>query len=210
MARGHWPCVAQILDKMDLQPGQACLDVGCGSGYAVRAMAEAVGSSGRADGVDASSGMISRAQVDPGQSNIRFQVAPAEQLPFIDAMFDRLLSVEALYYMTQPLAALREWYRVLKPGGSVWVMMDYYRENPASAVWGELLGVPTHFLSESEYQGLFRQAGFAEVRTERLMDPTPVDVESFRPGWGYETPDDVRRFREEIGSLLVVGVKPIE
>jgi ubiquinone/menaquinone biosynthesis C-methylase UbiE len=211
MARGHWPMVAQILTRMALKPGLRCLDVGCGNGYAVRAMAERVGLDGLAVGVDVSPEMIRRALDFPDTPpNARFQPAPADRLPFEDESFDRLLSVEVLYYLPDPLAALKEWSRVLKPGGSLWVMSDFYQENPYSACWDDLIDLPMQYLPEARYRELLEKAGFTAVFSDRLFNPTPLNLDEitgFKPGWGYETINDVRRFRTEIGSLLVSGKK---
>ena len=208
MAEGHWPRVAQILDKMALTPGQQVLDVGCGNGYAVRAMAEAVAPEGVATGVDLSEGMLQQARVQTLRKNVRFEQAPAHALPFEVNSFDTVLSVEVLYYTPDPAATVAEWARVLRPGGTLWVMVDYYREHPNSECWAENVGMALPWLSEAEYRDLFTQAGLVDVRSERLMDPTPVDAEAFTPGWGYDTPEDMVRFRTEIGSLLICGRKP--
>jgi SAM-dependent methyltransferase len=211
MARGHWPVVAQILTRMALKSGMRCLDVGCGNGYAVRAMAERVGPEGLAVGVDVSPEMIRSAEGRAeNPSNVRFQLSSADRLPFEDEAFDRLLSVEVLYYLPDPVAALKEWNRVLKPGGSLWIMSDFYLENPYSACWDDLIDLPMHYLSEARYRELLEKAGLTAVFSDRVLNPMPLDLDDiarFKPGWGYETINDVRRFRTEIGSLLVSGKK---
>lgn len=211
MARGHWPMVAQILTRMQLQPGMRVLDVGCGNGYAVRAMAERIGLQGEAVGVDVSPVMIAQAQEDVrNPANVQFQVSAADALPFADECFDRVLSVEAIYYLPDPQQALKEWVRVLKPGGSLWVMADFYRENPYSASWADLIDLPMRYYGERQYREMLEKAGLTAVSSERLLNPMPLDLDfitSFQPGWGYETVDDVRRFRTEVGSLLVCGKK---
>src|SRR6476659_9041446 len=81
MARGHWPMVCQIIDRMALKPGLQCLDVGCGNGYAVRAMAEKIAPDGLATGVDVSPQMIEEAGRHPDNpANSRFEVSAADQL----------------------------------------------------------------------------------------------------------------------------------
>ncbi len=209
MARGHWPLVSQILDRMALGPGLSCLDVGCGNGYAVRAMAARVGEAGQARGVDVSPAMIARAIAETNPPQISYRVAPADVLPYDDGVFDRLLSVEAIYYLPDPRAALAEWVRVLKPGGSLWVMLDFYQENPYSRCWAELIDLPMHYLPEARYRELLQAVGLTGVFSDRLLHPEPVDAATFRPGWGYETAADVIDFRTRIGSLLVGGVKPL-
>ncbi len=208
MAEGHWPRVSQILEKMRIGSGMRCVDIGCGNGYAVRAMANRVGPEGLVVGVDLSPEMVQRARVLTTEANTEFHQAPAHQLPLEDHRFDRVLSVEVLYYTPDPLETLREWRRILKPGGSLWIMVDFYREHTHSECWGELVGIPMQYLSEADYQRLFEEAGFQGVRTERILDARPVDESQFKPGWGYETVEDVRRFRTEIGSLLVTGHQP--
>lgn len=211
LAREHWPMTSQIIERMELQPGMRCLDVGCGNGYAVRAMSTRVAPDGHATGVDMSANMLSCAGKHPDNpSNADFQVSMAESLPFEENALDRLLSVEAIYYMPEPLTALKEWRRVLKPGGSVWVMVDYYRENPFCQCWGDLLGIPMKFYAQAEYEALLREAGFRDVISDRLFNTAPLtDAEKaeFKPGWGFDSLEDVIDFRTRKGSLLLSGKK---
>jgi ubiquinone/menaquinone biosynthesis C-methylase UbiE len=216
MAKGHWPMVSQIIDRMGLKSGMQCLDVGCGNGYAVRAMAQKITPNGVATGVDVSPQMIEEAKKHPSNltpnnsTKVRFEVSAADALPFEADSLDRLLSVEAIYYMPNPKAALKEWYRVLQPGGSVWIMVDYYRENPYCRTWGELIEIPMQLYSERQYRELLEQAGFTAVFSDRLYNPAPLDeayIANFKPGWGYNTLDDVRDFRTKVGSLLLSGKK---
>src|SRR5688572_21455049 len=98
MAEGHWPAVSQILAKMDLGGGLTCVDVGCGNGYAVRALAERMGHSGSVLGLDVSPHMIQQAEAhEDNPSNVRYEVASADELPMESDSVDRLLSVETLY-----------------------------------------------------------------------------------------------------------------
>ncbi len=211
MAKGHWPMVTQIIDRMGLQPGMTCLDVGCGNGYAVRAMVQRVSPGGRAEGVDVSPAMIDQATRHPDNPpQVRFAVSAADALPFEADHWDRVLSVEALYYLPDPLAALKEWHRVLRPGGSVWVMVDYFAENPYCHIWNELIDLPMHLYSARDYRTLFERAGFTAVTSARLFNPAPLDSEyiaQFKPGWGYNQIEDVVDFRTRIGSLLLCGKK---
>lgn len=211
MARGHWPMVCQIVERMALFPGLTCLDVGCGNGYAVRAMAHQVAPTGYAYGVDVAPRMIEQARQHPQSlENTQFQVSQAECLPFGSEQMDRLLSVEAIYYMPDPLMALREFYRVARIGATVWLMMDFYLENPYSHCWADLVEIPMHLYAEQEYRALLLQAGFHSVQANRLLNPLPLTPEeraNFKPGWGYERWQDVVDFRTRVGSLLVWGQK---
>jgi SAM-dependent methyltransferase len=211
MAEGHWPMVSQILDKMNLEEALSAVDVGCGNGYAVRAMATRMPAKARVLGFDGAAKMIETAQDSPDNpANASFQVASADALPLEADSVERLLSVETLYYCTNPLATLKEWHRVLCSGGSIWLMVDYYAENPYSHTWPELVDVPMKLYSEKEYRQLLEKAGFTAVVSERLHLEGPLSAaeqKRFEPGWGYRGIDDVQRFRHDIGSLLVCGKK---
>jgi ubiquinone/menaquinone biosynthesis C-methylase UbiE len=188
-----------------------CLDVGCGNGYAVRAMAQRVSPGGKAVGVDVAPRMVEQARIHPENSaNVEYVASAAEILPFEAESFDRLLSVEAIYYMPDPLAAIKEWYRVLKPAGSVWIMVDYFKENPYCHTWGDLIEIPMQLYTERKYRELLELAGFTAVYSKRLFNTAPLDAEykaNFKPGWGYNNLDDVTDFRTRIGSLLLSGKK---
>src|SRR5256885_16544818 len=76
-----------------------------------------------------------------------------------------------------PAAGVKDIFRVLSDGGSVWILINYYRDNPHCHQWGPLLAVPTHLLSSEEWGGLFRDAGFTNVahrseeHTSELQSP---------------------------------------
>jgi ubiquinone/menaquinone biosynthesis C-methylase UbiE len=112
--------------------------------------------------------------------------------------------------MSNPLAALKEWYRVLRPSGSVWIMVDFFRENPYCHTWSKLIDLPMQLYSMREYRELLERAGFTAVTSTQLFNTAPLDEEykaNFKPGWGYERLEDVVDFRTRVGSLLLTGKK---
>ena len=104
------------LDRLVPKPtaGSRLLDVGCGTGHHLaryRRMGYEVA------GVDGSEEMLSHARdANPGVPLHRSDV---QTLPFPDAAFDVVLSIEVLRYLPEPMQALREMARVLRPGGVV-------------------------------------------------------------------------------------------
>jgi SAM-dependent methyltransferase len=106
-----------------LRPGMRLLDIGSGPGSVTIGLAEAV-APGEAIGIDASSEAVESARrraEEQGCTNVRFEVVDAYALPFDDASFDAVFSHAVMQHLADPLAALREARRVLKPGGVIGV-----------------------------------------------------------------------------------------
>jgi SAM-dependent methyltransferase len=205
MEQDHLPIVLPVLDRMRLAPEDNVLDVGCGAGWLARLIAEQV-PEGRVVGVDLADEMIRRARRNNAHlENAMFVIGEAGAIPWDANFFTNAISVEAAYYWPDPCAALHEIHRVLREGGSAWLLINYYRENIHAHQWDKILNVPAHLLSAAEWAGLFAQAGFSGVRQERLPDPTPAP-EKYEGRW-FRDAAQLRAFRQE-GALLVWGTKP--
>jgi len=100
------------------------LDVGCGTGDDVRAMAVKVGPSGRAVGIDISETMIAEAKSRAKNegANIEFYAGSVLKLPFNDNTFNASRCERTFQHLTQPMEALREMIRVTQPAGRVGVL----------------------------------------------------------------------------------------
>lgn len=202
MERGHRPVGEQAIERMQIPTEATVLDVGCGSGWAARLIAQ-LAREGRVVGIDVSDEMVRLAREESvNHPNVEFQVASAEQLPFKDAEFSYAFSMESLYYYTDIGQALREIRRVLKPGGVFVAVVDLYEENTPSHQWIEMLKVPVQLLSAAEYCSRFEQAGFISVRHERLLDPTPVP--EIYNGTTFKTREDFVLYRQH-GSLMLTA-----
>ena len=204
MERGHRPMGEQAIDLMRVPETARVLDVGCGSGWATRLLAEKA-KRGQVVGIDISDEMI-RVARDASRDflTVEFQVASAEQLPFADADFTHSFSMESLYYYNDVSQALKEIHRVLAPGGLFVTVVDLYQENAASHQWIEKLQVPVHLLSIPEYRSLFAAAGFVDVVDQRILDPAPVVAEY--TGTSFRSHQDYLEYRAA-GSLMLSGRK---
>jgi SAM-dependent methyltransferase len=97
------------------------LDCGCGPGTITLGIARRVSPS-EVVGVDFGQSQIDRATAaafDQRVANVRFQVADCYSLPFRDSTFDRIFIHALMEHLADPLRALREMYRVMKPGGII-------------------------------------------------------------------------------------------
>lgn len=202
MEKGHRPLGEQAIELMAIPPEARVLDLGCGSGWASRLMAEKA-RAGWVVGIDIADEMITVARETSAQfPNIEFRVASAESLPFEDGEFTAAFSMESLYYYADVLLALKEIKRVLVPGGLFVTVVDLYEENLPSHQWIEQLKVPVQLLSIPEYRSLFEDAGFINLRDQRLYDPTPVP-ENYSGG-SFKTREDYILYKKT-GSLMLSG-----
>jgi len=204
MERDHLPIVEPMLEMMGLRRDESILEAGCGTGWLCRLLARKL-PQGRVVGIDVSDEMIRRArEASAGFENLTFATGGVDSIPAEAEAFTRAVSVESAYYWPQPGRGLQQISGVLRPGGSAWVLINYYRDNPYCHQWGKVFTIPTHLLAAKEWGALFTQAGLTNVKHCRIPDPTPTP-DSYAGRW-FRNAEELRRFREE-GALLVYGTK---
>jgi len=102
-----------------LRPGMQLLDVGCGPGAITLGLAQTV-APGEVVGVDIQASQVDRARALAAErriTNARFEVADINRLPFPDGSFDAVFAHTVLMHLREPVRALEEMRRVLRPGG---------------------------------------------------------------------------------------------
>lgn len=118
--------------------GQRVLDVACGTGALTFAVADRVLPGGAAFGLDANPEMLAVARRKHGA--IQWYEGRAESLPFDDASFDAVVSQFGLMFFDDRIAALREMWRMLRPGGRLAVAVcDAIEHSPGYASFAALL-----------------------------------------------------------------------
>ena len=160
-----------------LGPGMSLLDCGCGPGSITMGLAQAV-YPGQVVGTDLEESQLKLAQQHSDQqgiANVRFQVGDVYELTFPDSSFDRVFAGSVLSYLTEPLRALGEMRRVLRPGGVigvrnidfdgclVWPWDQVLLQSYALFQRVSTLNGGNHRIGKS-LRGLLQQAGF--VRCE--------------------------------------------
>ena len=157
-------------------PGQRLLDVGCGTGDDVQALAEQVGPGGEVVGVDQDAALLeeARRRADSAPLPVRFVQGDASALPFEDASFDGSRSERVFQHLTDPLHALREMKRVTCAGGRVVVLDVDWDTLAVHSRHPDVTRKVVHFACDRQTRGqvgrelraLFKQAGFEEVQCE--------------------------------------------
>jgi ubiquinone/menaquinone biosynthesis C-methylase UbiE len=191
---------------LDARPGARILDVGCGIGDDVRAMAELVGSTGQVVGVDVREEMIAEAR---GRSvgldlPVEFLVGSLYQLDFADDAFDGCRADRVYQHLDRPQDALAEMTRVTRSGGRI-VVFDVDWETlaidmPDRIVTRKILnwGCDMHgsgWVGRSLLR-LFRTAGLQDI----VVEPITAILTDFA------TADSLFGFREDADAAQAAGV----
>ena len=210
MENHHLDITEKTLRLMDLRPGERVLDLGCGSGWATRLRARMVGEGpegfGQVVGVDVSDEMIRHArETSKDFENVLYVWGSAQQIPWEENYFDKVLSVESFYYYDDQDRALNELFRVMAPRGRLFILINLYKDNVYSLQWVDKLKVPVHVRSAAEYIELLKKHAFENVEARRIPDdtPTPEDYKTK----SFKSLDDLKAFKRE-GALLLMASKP--
>ena len=167
---GKDPTNRMTVEAAELSPTDVVVDVGCGSGEAIREAAERV-VRGSAIGVDPTPAMIRVAREQtrdhPAAARIRFLEGPAEKLPLEPGDATVVLAINSVHHWESPEIGLREVLRVLAPGGRFFIG----DEESETGGWSHAEGQ----LSDAGYlRRLVAGSGFEVVRTSRYVEAETV------------------------------------
>lgn len=170
--------VPRVLELAKPEPGEKVLDVACGTGVLTRAAAKAVGQKGSVIGLDLSPDMLNlaRNQSDGQFPAIEWQEGNAQDLPFENQAFDIVFCELGFMFFPDRTIALKEIWRVLKPGGRLGIMVWGGLEHCPGQVailqaWTKLVSPeqnanldPMHSMGDPTIlQSLLDMAGFKEI-----------------------------------------------
>jgi ubiquinone/menaquinone biosynthesis C-methylase UbiE len=174
------PIADGLVDALAPRPGEIALDVGCGKGAATFLLAERVAPQGRVLGLDASTGMLERARllgVQRGVAGIEWMLGDAAAPGLPPASVDVVASSLVLFFLPEPVTALRAWREVLAPGGRVGVT-TFGPFAPAIDALSELLqphlpdpkapARPDAFDSDAGVEQMLADAGFTDLTSRHL------------------------------------------
>ncbi|MGD9571428.1 MAG: methyltransferase domain-containing protein [Thermoleophilia bacterium] len=185
-AVGEWK--RRSFDLLDPRPGAVLLDLGCGTGEDVLALADRVAPGGRALGIDRSATMIVEARRRAGgRSDVGFLQGDALDLPLPDADVDGARAERVLLHVEDPADVIAEMMRVLRPGGRIVVAEPDWSTLVVDAPLpeaGRAIAVAAAGRFRSPFVGhtlrrLLRAAGAADVtvaaRTLLIHDPDAAE-----------------------------------
>jgi SAM-dependent methyltransferase len=184
--RGQAPPYARLVRRFLRWAGvgsaQRVLEVGCGTGVVLRALATRVGPHGQVVGLDPSRALLRAAaralRGHPWRARIRLRVGEGTDLPFAADRFDAALAVTVLLHVPDAARVVQEMARVTRPGGRVAVLDQDFGTvalaHPDRALTERILnGVAARMYAEPwsgrRLPGLLRAAGLADVRLKTLV-----------------------------------------
>jgi ubiquinone/menaquinone biosynthesis C-methylase UbiE len=185
------PVAADLMKAASLRPGERVLDSACGTGVVTKLAAERVDPGGTVAGLDPNPGMLAVAQATTRfDVSIDWQLARAEHLPFPGGSFDAVLCGMGLQLFSDKEAGLREFYRVLVPGGRLVADIPGPMPPPFAIMADCLAGHIGHesasFVHEvfslhdpDDLRNLATQAGFEDVDVR--SSETSLELPSIRP-----------------------------
>ncbi|KAL4863847.1 hypothetical protein BDV12DRAFT_206156 [Aspergillus spectabilis] len=178
-----------------LHPNQKILDVGCGPGSITVDLARLV-PSGHVTGIEYVSDPLDQARdfaASQGVTNIDFRVGDIYSLPFADESFDIVHVHQVLQHISEPVKALRELRRVVKPGGFVSVResasMTWFPENQEISAWLELTTRMAKAKGGNPHPGRYihvwaKDAGFELGKIQRTAGTWCFSTPEEREYWG--------------------------
>lgn len=177
MNRRHSKLTDWGLGHVSIREDGTILDIGCGGGRTVGKLAGAA-SRGVVHGVDYSAESVGAAVRTNRElverRRVVIQRASASALPFADDTFDLVTAVETHFWWTDLGAGMREVYRVLKPGGRIAVIAEFYNGGRHARYAGRIAKLTTMaILDIDQHRAMLTDAGFTDVRID----------EELRRGW---------------------------
>jgi ubiquinone/menaquinone biosynthesis C-methylase UbiE len=165
--------IETVYRRLGLQHGQNVLEIGFGNGHTVPLLMQQADSLSYT-GIDISETMLgeasrfNRALIDVGRA--QFQLASAEAIPCPDGTFDRACAVNVVYFWADPVRALTEIRRVLRPGGVSIIAGTDGATAARYPFYRPEFGF--HIREADELIALHRTAGFVSVEIEPFDEVT--------------------------------------
>lgn len=163
----YQPVQDEVVAQLRARGSRRVADIACGTGILATRIHNELNTD-EVYGVDMSDGMLAQARARCGR--VRWLKAPAERLPFDDGTLDAVVSTTAFHFFDQPVA-MREFHRVLAPGGLVAIGTISPPDLPVLRLLRLGPNGTAHNPTPAEMRTLFAEAGFEVTEQHRANRP---------------------------------------
>jgi arsenite methyltransferase len=210
----------RVLEAVRLEPGEAVLDVGAGTGLLALGAVEGVGPEGHVIALDISVDALEELRRSAAAANMSYVVGRADVVPLPDDSVDAVVTRSVLIYVDDKAEAAREFHRVLRPGGRVSIFEPINIGNLLLSqavdfsplgelgdrlrIWNERFYAnrddPMLNFDETDLERYFVDAGFTAVTLELDADEDSVPAERYLNQVGAPgRPTLLERWRDDFG-----------
>jgi len=173
-------CQSKVISLLDVKEDIHFLDVGCGTGWAIREAATLFNNKGLFYGIDLSPKMIEKAKENfSGKENFHFIKANAESIPLDGDFFDIIICTNSFHHYLHPDRVMNEFYRLLRKGGKVYVMdatTDVWYAKIVDLAYRLFEAEHVRHHNTKEYQQLYHDAGLRHIVSKKVKGNNKVHI----------------------------------
>jgi ubiquinone/menaquinone biosynthesis C-methylase UbiE len=156
------------LKHVPIEKNFTILDVGCGGGRTIQKLA-ALATEGMVYGIDYAKGSVAASRAKNAEliqaGRLEIKEASVSQLPFPENQFNLVTAVETQYYWPELLKDMQEILRVLKPGGTLVIIAESYRNGAYDKLQRPVMKLlRSSSLGVEDQRTLFSKAGYTDVQ----------------------------------------------
>ena len=163
----------KVISLLELEGNIRMLDIGCGTGWAVRYASQLCTENGEFYGLDISPIMIEKAKEHSlGYKNVYFINADSETMPFEDNFFNFIICTNSFHHYENPIKVLNEIYRILTPNGKIYIMdpsADITLIKILDSIVRRKEAAHVKFYNTKEYKSFFEKSNIKYIESKTVF-----------------------------------------